>query len=136
MIEGTGKELVMDKIYRRPTQSNGTPKKKKDEKARKRNVIMNFRVSPQEKELIEKRIALSGLSKSEFFIQSCMYQKILVKGNVRTYDEMRKQLAVIKEHLSKVESKEDLELDVMESLRMIAEILDSFYDKSNCICSR
>ena len=128
MIEGTGKELVMDKIYRRPTQSNGTPKKKKDEKARKRNVIMNFRVSPQEKELIEKRIALSGLSKSEFFIQSCMYQKILVKGNVRTYDEMRKQLAVIKEHLSKVESTEDLELDVMESLRMIAEILDSFYD--------
>ena len=103
-------------------------KKKKDEKARKRNVIMNFRVSPQEKELIEKRIALSGLSKSEFFIQSCMYQKILVKGNVRTYDEMRKQLAVIKEHLSKVESTEDLELDVMESLRMIAEILDSFYD--------
>ena len=128
MIEGTGKELVMDKIYRRPTQLNGTPKKKKDEKARKRNVIMNFRVSPQEKELIEKRIALSGLSKSEFFIQSCMYQKILVKGNVRTYDEMRKQLAVIKEHLSKVESTEDLELDVMESLRMIAEILDSFYD--------
>ena len=128
MIEGTGKELVMDKIYRRPTQSNGTPKKKKDEKARKRNVIMNFRVSPQEKELIEKRIALSGLSKSEFFIQCCMYQKILVKGNVRTYDEMRKQLAVIKEHLSKVESTEDLELDVMESLRMIAEILDSFYD--------
>lgn len=128
MIEGTGKELVMDKIYRRPTQSNGTPKKKKDEKARKRNVIMNFRVSPQEKELIEKHIALSGLSKSEFFIQSCMYQKILVKGNVRTYDEMRKQLAVIKEHLSKVESTEDLELDVMESLRMIAEILDSFYD--------
>ena len=128
MIEGTGKELVMDKIYRRPTQSNGTPKKKKDEKARKRNVIMNFRVSPQEKELIENRIALSGLSKSEFFIQSCMYQKILVKGNVRTYDEMRKQLAVIKEHLSKVESTEDLELDVMESLRMIAEILDSFYD--------
>ena len=128
MIEGTGKELVMDKIYRRPTQSNGTPRKKKDEKARKRNVIMNFRVSPQEKELIEKRIALSGLSRSEFFIQSCMYQKILVKGNVRTYDEMRKQLAVIKEHLSKVESTEDLELDVMESLRMIAEILDSFYD--------
>ena len=45
----------MDKIYRRPTQSNGTPKKKKDEKVRKRNVIMNFRVSPQEKELIDKR---------------------------------------------------------------------------------
>lgn len=119
----------MDKIYRRLTQSNGTPKKKKDEKARKRNVIMNFRVSPQEKELIDNRIALSGLSKSEFFIQSCMYQKILVKGNVRTYDEMRKQLAAIKKYLSEVERADDLKLEVMESLRMIVEILDGFYDK-------
>lgn len=90
---------------------------------------MNFRVSPQEKELIDNRIALSGLSKSEFFIQSCMYQKILVKGNVRTYDEMRKQLAAIKKHLSEVERADDLKLEVMESLRMIVEILDGFYDK-------
>lgn len=65
---------MQDKIYRRNTQSGGTPKKKKDEKARKRNTIMNFRVSPTEKSLVDKRIALSGLSKSQFFIQSCMYQ--------------------------------------------------------------
>lgn len=117
----------MDKIYRRPTQSAATQKKKNDGKLRKRNMIMNFRVSAQEKELIEKRIALSGLSKSEFFIQSCMYQKILVKGNVRTFDEMKKQLAVIKKHLSEVEAAENLELEVLESLRMIAEILVSFY---------
>ena len=43
----------MDKIYRRPTQLGGAPKKKKNEKNRTRNVIMNFRVSPKEKELIE-----------------------------------------------------------------------------------
>lgn len=123
----SGKEFAMDKIYRRPTQSAGTTKKRKDEKARKRNVIMNFRVSPQEKELIDKRIALSGLSKSEFFIQSCMYQKILVKGNVRTFDEIKKQMATVNKHLSEVENAENLQLEVMESLRMIAEILDGFY---------
>jgi uncharacterized protein (DUF1778 family) len=123
----SGKEFAMDKIYRRPTQSAGTTKKRKDEKARKRNVIMNFRVSAQEKELIDKRIALSGLSKSEFFIQSCMYQKILVKGNVRTFDEIKKQMATVNKHLSEVENAENLQLEVMESLRMIAEILDGFY---------
>ena len=53
----------MDKIYRRATQGSGTPKKKKVEKNRVRNTIMNFRVSPQEKELIDARIALTGLSK-------------------------------------------------------------------------
>ena len=58
----------MDKIYRRETQLGGIPKKKKNEKNRKRNVIMNFRVSPAEKEAIEARIAMTGLSKSDFFI--------------------------------------------------------------------
>ena len=42
----------MDKIYRRTTQLSNTPKKKKNEKNRVRNTIMNFRVSPNEKELI------------------------------------------------------------------------------------
>ena len=70
----------MDKIYRRATQLSDTPKKKKNEKNRVRNIIMNFRVSPQEKELIDARIALSGLPRAEYFISSCLYQSILVKG--------------------------------------------------------
>lgn len=37
----------MDKIYRRKTQLGNTPKKKKDEHARKRNQILNFRVTPK-----------------------------------------------------------------------------------------
>ena len=39
---------------------------------------MNFRVSPQEKELIDARIALTGLSRSEFF-----YIKLFVSENSR-----------------------------------------------------
>ena len=66
-----------DKIYRRSTQLGDTPIKKKDEKARKRNNILNFRATPTEKTLIERRIELSGLDRASFFIQSCMYQKIL-----------------------------------------------------------
>ncbi len=67
----------MDKIYRRPTQESGTPKKKKNEKNRKRNTIMNFRVSPQEKELIEARIKLLGLPKAEFFIETACTRNCL-----------------------------------------------------------
>lgn len=70
----------MGKIYRRPTQLGGTPKRKKNEKNRVRNTIMNFRVSPDEKKLIEARISATGMTKAEFFIQSCLYQKILVRG--------------------------------------------------------
>ncbi len=86
----------MDKIYRRNTQSDGKEiRKKKDEHARLRNNIMNFRVSPRERELIEKRIRMSGLPKAEFFIESCLYQTILVRGNVKTLDRIREHLQAI-----------------------------------------
>ena len=97
---------MADKIYRRTTQLSDTPKRKDDEKARKRNVIVNFRVTQKEKELIDRRIELSGLKKSDYFIESCLYQKILVKGNIRTSDTMREQLGNIAEVLNASERKD------------------------------
>lgn len=38
-----------------------------------------FRPTTWERELIEKRSALSGLKKKEFIIQSCIHSKIIVK---------------------------------------------------------
>ena len=127
MREGNNK--MQDKIYRRNTQSGGTSKKKKDEKARKRNTIMNFRVSPTEKSLVDKRIALSGLSKSQFFIQSCMYQAIFVKGNIRTFDAIKASLADIKDVIMEDRTLENLTLEQMESLRLILELLNKIYGK-------
>lgn len=119
----------MDKIYRRPTQLGDTPKKKKNEKNRKRNMIINFRVSELEKELIEKRIKLTGLSKSEFFIQSCLYQAILVKGNIRTFNEIKDRINALAESISINSSLEELDIEAAESFRTILEILNNLYGK-------
>lgn len=124
-------ETGKDKIYRRPTQSSGTPKKKKNEKARKRNVIINFRVSPQEKTLIDNRINLSGLSKSEFFIQSCLYQNILVKGNIKTFDEIKKQLDEIKKRVYVSGDLSEMDYELAEKIRNILEIFEKIYCRKN-----
>lgn len=112
----------MAKIYRRDNLVSGVTPKKKNEKNRKRSVIVNFRVTPEEKQLIDERIALSGLPRAEFFIQSCMYQKVITFGNVKTFDEIKKKLLVIDEHLQAVEKSEELDLKILESLRMILEM--------------
>lgn len=112
----------MAKIYRRDNLVSGVTPKKKNEKNRKRSVIVNFRVTPEEKQLIDERIALSGLPRAEFFIQSCMYQKVITFGNVKTFDWMKKKLLVIDEHLQAVEKSEELDLKTLESLRMILEM--------------
>ena len=112
----------MAKIYRRDNLVSGVTPKKKHEKNRKRSVIVNFRVSPEEKQLIDERIALSGLPRAEFFIQSCMYQKVITFGNVKTFDGIKKKLVVIDEHLQAVGKSEELDLEILESLRMILEM--------------
>lgn len=114
----------MGKIYRRPTQLGGTPKRKKNEKNRVRNTIMNFRVSPDEKKLIEARISATGMTKAEFFIQSCLYQKILVRGNIRSFTEIDHKLAEIAATVSAVPDLTDLDLEQAQILKTILEIVD------------
>ncbi len=114
----------MAKIYRRDTLVSGVSPKKKNEKNRKRNTIVNFRVTPEEKQLLDDRIALSGLARADFFIQSCLHQKVVTFGNVKTFDVMRKKLAVVNKHLQEVSKSEELDLEVLESLRMILELFD------------
>lgn len=114
----------MAKIYRRDTLVSGVSPKKKNEKNRKRNTIVNFRVTPEEKQLLDDRIALSGLARADFFIQSCLHQKVVTFGNVKIFDVMRKKLAVVNKHLQEVSKSEELDLEVLESLRMILELFD------------
>lgn len=121
----------MAKIYRRDNLISGVCPKKKNEKNRKRSVIVNFRVTPEEKQLIDERIALSGLARAEFFINSCMHQKIVTFGNVRTFDEIKRKLARVDRHLQQIEKSEELDIEVLESLRMILEMLDGLEREGN-----
>lgn len=118
------------KIYRRDTLLKNTKPKKKDEKNRKKSACVNFRVMPEEKEIIFNRIRLSGMKIQDYVAQSCMYNQISVVGNVKTFDAIRDESKAIDEHLLSIKSVDELELEKLESLRMILEILDGFY--KNC----
>ena len=51
-------------------------KKKKDEKRRKRNRSLNFRLMPQEEIMIRERIKVTGLPMQEFFLNAFADMKI------------------------------------------------------------
>jgi len=121
----------MAKIYRRDNLISGAQPKKKNEKNRKRSVIVNFRVTPEEKQFIYERIALSGLPRAEFFIQSCIHQKVITFGNVKTFDAIKKKLLVIDEHLQTISKSEELDIEVLESLRMILEMFNGLEREGN-----
>ena len=116
----------MDKIYRRfSLVANTQPKK--TEKKRKRNIIVNFRMSQEEKQILDNRIELSGMQKQDYFIQSCLHQQVQTFGNVKSFDAIRKRMQLIDQHILSLSRVDELDYEVLESLRMVLEMLDGLY---------
>ncbi|MBQ6993227.1 MAG: hypothetical protein IJN64_01875 [Lachnospiraceae bacterium] len=117
----------MSRIYKRNNLIEGVVPKKNNEHARKRNVIINNRVTPGDRDIIYKRIELSGLKVQDYITECCKYGKVTTVGNVKSFDAIRKEMKVIDEHLCQVQRADELDLQVLESLRAIVEILNGFY---------
>lgn len=117
----------MTKIYRRNSLVEGIEAKKKGDKKRKRSIIVNFRMSPEEKQLLDDRIELSGMQRQAYFIESCLHQQVITYGNIKSFDAIRKKISLIDHHLQALTKVDELDHEVLESLRMVLEMLDSLY---------
>lgn len=108
-------------MYKKKSSQPQTVEKKKTE-GRKRKLNMNIWVSEEERDWINQRVALSGLLKRDFCVQSLMHQKVVCYGNIRVTEEMKIQLKNIEDHLENLKSAADLDVDRLEQLRMILEL--------------
>ena len=43
---------------------------------------ISFRISPRERDEIEAKIKASGMQKKDYFVRSCIYNKVCVVGKV------------------------------------------------------
>ena len=112
----------MSKIFKREgLQSRG--RKLKVDENRKRNIIVNFRMSPEEKSLLKEKMALSGLNKQDYMIQISLNHRVEVFGNIRVFDELKRKLAMLEEYFENV----NLDCDIDENkLELLAYILEMF----------
>ena len=118
----------MSKIYNRNGIKKQPVRKKPDEHNRHRDVIVNFRVTPIERDLIEARIALSGMTKAEYFIESCLYQKVLVKGNIRSFSAIRVTLQELSEKIDRNPDLAQLDPVDAERIRIILQMIDYLFE--------
>ena len=56
-----------------------------DQQGRWRNKVVAFRMSPEEDEVLEAKVKLSGLTKQEYIIRRLTDREITVVGNPRVY---------------------------------------------------
>ena len=63
-----------------------------DQQGRWRNKVIAFRMSPEEDEVLEAKVKLSGLTKQEYIIRRLTDREITVVGNPRVYKALRDQM--------------------------------------------
>ena len=97
--------------------------KNRDNKNRWRNITVGFRVSPEENELINKAVALSGLPKQEYCYRRCLNQEIVVQGNPRVYKALKLELDSVLTELKRIEAGNSVDEELMNVIELISIIL-------------
>lgn len=95
-----------------------------DYKGRWRNKTVAFRVSEEEAKLIDKCVALSGLTKQDYIIRRLQCREVVVQGNPRVYKALRNQMADIYEELKRLECCSEANDELLYTIQMIAEIMN------------
>ena len=67
-------------------------KKNLDQNGRLRNVVVGFRMSEEEVDLLNRRVLISGLTKQEFLINSILGKEVTVYGNPYVFRSLQDEL--------------------------------------------
>jgi len=63
---------------------------------------ISFRISPRERQEIEARILASGMKKKDYFVRSCIYNRVCVVGKEETVYRIVGKLQEMETHLSEL----------------------------------
>lgn len=97
--------------------------KNRDKKNRWRSITVGFRVSPEESDLINAAVALSGLSKQDYCCRRCLERDVIVNGNPKVYKALRDHLEAVLQELKRIRSGDMVQEELMELIRLISQIL-------------
>ena len=94
-----------------------------DNKGRWRNVIISFRMSPQERDDLNVRVKLSGLTKQDYIISRVLKRDVVVQPNPRVYKALKDRLELVLAELKKNEEAAT-NSDLLETINLIAVTLN------------
>ena len=102
-----------------------------------KNPTISFRITDAERKQIEARILASGMMKKDYFVRSCIYNRICVVGKKEVIYQLVEELQNMQTNLSELvkqlgqqevtltaEGLEDMRNDCMDMLQAIIAMLD------------
>ena len=95
-----------------------------DNHNRWRNRQVAFRLSPEEADLLDTYVRLSGLTKQDYITRRLLNRDIVVQGNPRVYKALRDQLAAVLGELRRMEAGGGVDDELLATIRLITLTLD------------
>lgn len=96
-----------------------------DPKGRWRSVTVGFRMSPEEVEMLNAKVYLSGMTKQDYIIACILQKEIVVRGSPKIYKALKQTLCdlinVLKENGSYTDEQ-------WETLKFAINLIEEFKD--------
>lgn len=90
-----------------------------DKHNRFRSITVGFRVSPEESVMLNKFVALSGMTKQEYCYQKCLNREIVVRGSPKVYKALYMELKNVLAELQRIEAGGSVDPDLLEVIDQI-----------------
>ena len=102
-----------------------------DKQGRWRNVNVSFRVSPEEDELLETFVKLSGMTKQDYITSRLLCKDVVVQGNPRVYKALRDKFEEVIEELKRIEKGGDVQPELTQTIEFMSIIMNGMKEDTN-----
>ena len=104
--------------------------KKLDSHGRFRSIDVSFRVSPEESELLNRLVELSGMTKRDYITNRLLNREIIVQGNPKVFKALKHQLAAVLDELRRIQSGGNVNDELLTLIAQITEIMKGMKEES------
>lgn len=98
---------------------------------RLRSVVVGFRMSPEEAELLNSLVKVSGLSKQDYLINRALQRDVIVNGNPRVYIGLKKELIALYNEMHRLNNCSQITEEQLILLNQIMIILNEMRLKND-----
>lgn len=95
-----------------------------DAKNRLRSVVVGFRMSPEEANLLNGLVKVSGLNKQDYLINRALQRNVIVNGNPRVYIGLKKELFALYNEFQRLNNCSQITDEQLILLNQIMKILN------------
>ena len=85
---------------------------------------MAFRLSPEEADLLDTYVRLSGLTKQDYITRRLLEREVVVQGNPRVYKALRNEFAAVLAELQRIEAGGGVDGELLDTIKQITAIMD------------